>query len=133
MGRCEVYYNLHKKCFSIRSLEKEDYGKVVMHANEVVMDDVKFVVREGGRKQVLREGRKNVHAFVRGTLVDACVKKGPITQHYAKVDNSYKPFYRATYNPYKYDSFVNIFTEEPVRDAGRALLLNQDRPVIMYQ
>ena len=130
MGRCEVYYNLHKKCFSIRSLEKEDDGQVVMHANDVVMDDVKFVVREGGRKQVLREGRKNVHAFVRGTLVDACAKKGPIAKYYVKVGD---PFYRAKYNPYKYDSFVNIFTEEPVRDAGRAVLLNRDNPVIMYQ
>jgi hypothetical protein len=62
--RVEVYYNLHKKCFSIRHK-----GIVISHANTVKLADVTFVVRKAGRERVLREKKKNVHAFVRGNLL----------------------------------------------------------------
>jgi hypothetical protein len=34
----------------------------------VTLSDVTFAVSQAGRERVLREGRKNVHAFVVGTL-----------------------------------------------------------------
>jgi hypothetical protein len=34
------------------------------------MEEANFIVREAGRQQVIREQRKNVHAFVRGKVVD---------------------------------------------------------------
>jgi hypothetical protein len=63
--RVDVYYNLRKRCLSVRK-----GGIVVQHTPSAVLEDVTFVVSEAGRQRVLRERRKNVHAFVRGTLVD---------------------------------------------------------------
>ena len=112
--RVEVYYNLHKKVFSIRSCKT---GRVVEHATNVCIDNAEFVVRQSGREQVLREQRKNVHAFVRGDWVKA-----------TKVT----PNKIATYNPYKYDSFVNAVTEEPLHKTQSVHLYKQDRPTILY-
>ena len=61
--RVEVYFNLHKKTFSVRSAKS---GKVLLHTDEVHIENPEFVVRQSGRNRVLSEGRKNVHAFVRG-------------------------------------------------------------------
>jgi hypothetical protein len=67
--RADVYRNLHKKCMSVRSRERRDYGKVVTHASFIRMIDCKFIVRKAGRARVLLTKKKNVHAFVRGILV----------------------------------------------------------------
>ena len=39
--------------------------------HRVLLSNVKFVVRQGGRKRALKERRRNVHAFVIGTLTDS--------------------------------------------------------------
>jgi hypothetical protein len=62
----DVYWNLHRDVFSVRSRRREDYGKVIAHVDEFTLWDVKFVVNESGRQRVLAERRKNVHALVRG-------------------------------------------------------------------
>lgn len=61
----DVYRNLNKSgvWYSIR----QD-GRVIAHAQTVVLINVKFVVGEAGRQRVLKTGRRNVHAFARGTL-----------------------------------------------------------------
>lgn len=41
-----------------------------MHRKRLLISGATFVVREAGRQRVLRERRKNVHAFVVGLLVD---------------------------------------------------------------
>lgn len=41
---------------------------MVAHATEVLLEDAVFLVSEAGRARCLAEGRKNVHAFVRGVL-----------------------------------------------------------------
>lgn len=61
--RVHVYRNLHNGLFS---LWKD--GKVIAHVPEVHLDDVKLHVREGGRQRVIKEKKKNVHAFVIGTV-----------------------------------------------------------------
>ena len=99
--RVEVYWNLHKKLFSVRALEGENKGRVIEHAYKVKLEEASFVVQPAGRERVLREGKKNVHAFVRGRL--APYIEGP------------RRSYPVTYNPYKYDSFVQPETEKPVR------------------
>jgi ribosomal protein L15 len=43
---------------------------VVAHVNTVKLKNVRFVVQQGGYERFLREGRKNVHAFVAGELVE---------------------------------------------------------------
>jgi len=98
MGKVEVYWNLHKKCFSVRDCKT---GRVIAHTSAIDIKDAKFVVRQAGRRKVLQEKKKNVHAFVRGYLAPMGFPLTEIGQH------GY-----ATYNPYKYDSFVDTATKE---------------------
>jgi hypothetical protein len=115
--RVEVYYNLHKKTFSVRALEGENRGRVIAHTNEVALEDVKFVVRESGRQKVLKEKCKNVHAFVRGNLVNGI---------------KFETNGLATYNPYRYSTFVNKETKDPVYESKSVLMLNYPYPEILY-
>ena len=102
--KVEVYFNLHKRVFSVRSCKT---GRVIHHTKNVHIRDPQFVVREGGRQRVLRERKKNVHAFVRGyaTYFEDCPTLDTIG-----------------YNPFKYDSFVKLQDETPVYVAERAWL-----------
>jgi len=117
MIKVEVYFNLHKRVFSVRSCRT---GRVIDHTKHVHIVNPKFVVREGGRQRVLRERKKNVHAFVRGNLT--AFKDSP--SHLADT---------VGYNPYKYDSFVNVTDEAPVYKAFRAWLNVDDHSIPTIQ
>lgn len=104
-----VYYNLHRKCFSVKDVKT---GLVVAHTDKIELEDVTFKVSEVGRQRVLREKQKNIHAGVRGKFVGT-----PKYLDYGRP--------QATYNPYKYDSFVNTSTEEKLERASRASLANK--------
>ncbi len=86
-----VYWNSHKKTYSIKSLKE---NKVVNYSNDMIMKNVKFVVNQKGRTRVLRENRKNVHAYIMGEIV--CYN----TNH--RVFGGEKVFY----NPYKHIGFT---------------------------
>lgn len=90
----EVYRNLLMKgvVWSIRIPS----GIVIMHEPTVALRNVRFIVRKGGREQVLREQKKNVHAFAKGELM-----LDP-----SEFDRSDKRNHRATYNPYHSGSFM---------------------------
>ena len=104
-GRVQVYYNLHKKCLSIRHK-----GKVIEHAQEVTLTDARFHVQQAGRERVLKQKRKNVHAYVSGKLKESFwFIQSPKYIWTAKQ--------RVTYNPYKYKNFVDKETLEPVASA----------------
>lgn len=111
--KVDVYFNLHKKTLSVRHK-----GKVVHHSDYVKILNPKFVVSEAGRQRVLREKRKNVHAFVRGEL--ASLVNDP--------KESSENLQTITYNPYKYTSFVKkndetiISTAEVAHIFGRHIL-----------
>ena len=95
--RVEVYRNLHNGTFSVRR-----NGKVVLHLRNWMtlhLQDVKFAVQPAGRDKVRREGKKNVHAYVRGTVVDAPTYKYSDT--FKDKCNVW-----VTYNPYQNDTFV---------------------------
>jgi len=109
--RVEVYFNLHKKTFSVRSCRT---GRVIHHTDKVHIANPEFVVRKAGRERVLREGKKNVHAFVRGDVTFFNLMYRPTLD-------------TLTYNPYKYASFVDKQTEEPVYKASRAWLTVTDK------
>ena len=64
--RVDVYFNIHKKLFSIRSREPETRGLVIAHSRSVTLLNPRAVVSEKGRQRVLKEQRKNVHAVIRG-------------------------------------------------------------------
>ena len=100
----EVYYNLHKKKYSIRDRVS---GLVVAHADQVILTDAIFKVSEAGRQRVLREKRKNVHAFVVGKFMAADIRL---------VDTGNAK--QAYYNPYKTSCFVDKATGEALKGAG---------------
>jgi hypothetical protein len=105
----KVYFNLHKKCLSVQYK-----GKVIDHAKSICLKDVEFKVSQAGRSRVLREKRKNVHAFVVG---DISLNRPPM-YYLNKYSEKYTEFERkVTYNPYKYNSFVYADTEEPIKNA----------------
>jgi len=62
----DVYWNLHKKCFSVKSRARGSYGRVIAHAQNIGLTAVTFIVSEKGRQRVLQEQCKNVHAYLRG-------------------------------------------------------------------
>ena len=119
--RVEVYFNLHKHVFSVRQCST---GRVILHTDKVHIRDPQFVVRKSGRDRVLREGKKNVHAFVRGEIT-----------HFDDFDPDYLDYSLVSYNPYKFDTFVDVHDMTPVRTAKRAMLELQptgpiDRPYL---
>lgn len=60
-----IYKNLHNGLFSV----KQD-GLVVAHVESFSMDSVSFKVSEAGRQRVLKEKKKNVHAYIIGKIFD---------------------------------------------------------------
>lgn len=106
-----VYFNLHKKVFSIKALEGEYKGRVIAHRRQLMLYDAVFKVSEAGRQRVLKECRKNVHAGVVGNWVNELIS----------VDNRTQ----VTYNPYKYDSFVTKHDEQPIKNANVAYLVDK--------
>ena len=116
MYRVQVYYNLHKHCYSIRQS-----GRVIGHTDSIVLRDAKFNVAPAGRDKVRATGVKNVHATVSG-YVDTDM------HDYLMIDCNDHDY--VAYNPFKYDSFVKItsngydgFYADPVQSANHALLL----------
>ena len=111
MYRVQVYYNLHKHCYSIRQS-----GRVIGHTDSIVLRDARFNVAPAGRDKVRATGVKNVHATVSGYVVDN--PKPAIPEHFV------------SYNPFKYDQFVKItsngydgFYADPVQTADFVALL----------
>lgn len=105
--RVFVYFNLHKKCFSIKALEGDRKGRVIAHRDVVVLENCKFKVSESGRQRVLREKRKNVHAGVTGVWMDDAREQS----HFEFLTIVGR---QVTYNPYKYSSFVIKVPEQPI-------------------
>jgi hypothetical protein len=105
-----VYFNLHKKCFSIKALEGAMKGRVVAHRDNVLLFHTTFKVSQAGRERVLREKRKNVHAGVCGTWYDSGDKHGTLSSVKERGE-------LVTYNPYKYTSFVYKEDESEVDKA----------------
>ena len=112
-----VYFNLHRKCFSVKALEGVNKGRVIKHAFFVALENVTFKVSEAGRQRVLKEQRKNVHAGVVGTLVPSLDAVGSE---------------RVTYNPYKGSTFVLCGTGDPVLASTSAALVVHDKKGFIY-
>ena len=114
--KIEVYRNLHKKCFSVRHK-----GRVVMHlkdTEQLALTNTKFVVQPAGRAKVLREKRKNVHAFVRGEFEG--FKSSLEENVYFKPFNNLD-FSIVSYNPYKSNRF-HVDAEDPISESQQVLI-----------
>lgn len=89
-----IYRNLHKDCFSVKYR-----GLVIGHYKNLIAEHVEFKVSQVGRENVLREKKKQVHAYVvcksfkaAGSMLE------DMTEHFI-----YKEVY---YNPYKCSQFM---------------------------
>jgi len=108
--RVEVYWNLHKLLWSVRHK-----GRVLTHVDNVELCDVTWVVQPSGRRRVIKEGRKNVHAFARGYIADT---RSMAIQ--SMLDQAATP---VTYNPYRDTSFVEATWERaPIKKSKAAVL-----------
>ena len=98
-----VFRNWKHDCYSIMQ-----HGKLLASAKQVRLADVEFRVRESGRKRMLRNQRKNVHAFASGELLDYV--------HPDESRNLEKLIGRGVfYNPYEFSTFVDNETQSPVK------------------
>ncbi len=113
--KVKVYFNLHRKLFSVVNIKT---GKVIDHSYGLSLNDPEFRVQQGGRRRVLREQRKNVHAYVVGNL-DLC---------YSVPNEAIE----TTYNPYKYNSFVLKYNKKPITKAYKTFLQVKDSKAQIY-
>ena len=94
--RVRVYWNLRKKCFSV--LYKR---KVVAHALDMKLCNVLTLVSQKGRERVIKEKRKNVHAYLDGILYPFTASDAFSWTHKRM---------SVTYNPYKDENFKIVYT-----------------------
>ncbi len=118
--KVEVYWNFHRKLFSIRAAEGREKGRVIAHAYHVTLWGAEFRVSAAGRERVRREKRKNVHAVVRGTLD---IQQGDTFLNYREAggffllpESTWSRHWaglaahhgaRVSYNPYENEGFHN--------------------------
>ena len=113
MNEVDIYRNLHKKgtVYSVRSVKTK---RVINYLSNFVMLDVVFKVSQSGRNRVLKEKRKNVHAFIRGKLLSDLIPSnlGELV----------------TYNPYRFSNFVLV--SDPTKGVLSAERVNVNGSVI---
>lgn len=110
--KVDIYKNLHlsrKKGRTIFSVKNRKEGRVAEHSSGgLIVVNVVLPVSKAGNQRVRESGSKNVHAFVRGTLLQSqcqCIVK------FINFDGT------LTYDPYEYGSFVDYATKQPVETA----------------
>ena len=117
--KLRVYRNLHTLNYSCQGKDLGDKGwRVKAHRNRLLLHDATFKVSEAGRERVLREKKKNVHAFIVGEY-----RGNPM----AAIDDlcaftSIKPI---SYNPYAGGFFFDKTTGQEVVSAGVVWVLPQ--------
>lgn len=125
--RVFVYKNLHEDCWSVKDRET---GHVVAHADRVELSNVELKVSQAGRRRVLEEKRKNVHAGLVGVLEGLQLHgSGFPGQRYTIQQGAPAGATLVTYNPYKYETFVSKANETPILRADTAVLAADGRSV----
>ena len=72
-----------------------------------------------GMSMEIKEKRKNVHAFAIAKHVY------PISSHRVTALMDKRSYRSATYNPYLYDSFVDVDTKQRIKNSRSAVLHNK--------
>jgi hypothetical protein len=103
--------------------------RVIAHCEGITLTDVQFQVSQSGREKVLREKKKNVHAFIIGTVANQDAHRLINDSLKGKRHN----IVSVTYNPYLYSSFVVRDLERPIYTALFAVLNNGTRTILARQ
>jgi hypothetical protein len=115
--RVKVYRNLHagkKSGLKVYSVVHD--GRVVAHVSQILLQDVEFRVQPAGQKKVRETKRKNVHAFIVGTVIRSGMG----------IDATGRLPCPITYNPYTDDKFVcNCTPKSYVREAMTCVINEQ--------
>lgn len=117
MNKYFVYYNLHKHVFSCKD-RKTGLVNKDLYSTTIKMSDCVFKVSQAGRKRVIQEQRKNVHAGVVGTVLAVNLSMDDL-------DDQLNELTELTYNPYLYDSFVTKEGKQKVVSAETVYLLKK--------
>lgn len=119
--KCFIYRNLHKPgyTYSIKALEGPNKGRIIAYGSQLCILDPVFKVSKKGRQRVLATKRKNVHAGIVGKVLTI---NNPEIRLPNGIQHSPNMFHvrgtQITYNPYKYDTFVERQTEKPIHRAS---------------
>jgi len=144
----EVYRNLNIRNEAVYSVRKD--GLVEGHVLTIIMDGttrypIKFAVGPKGNQRVRDEQRKNVHAVIRGCMVNAvwayadmdAFEKGHAKDSSKYFEKQYMDdregyeWREVLYNPYKYRTFVTKDTNpfrsieniiEPIYTARKVII-----------
>lgn len=95
MARVIVYKNLNRGDWSIAQTAGRDgtgRGKVIGHADSVILANVTMRVQEAGRLRVMAKRQREVHAWCIGDIVDS-LPAGTVARE-------------LTYNPYRCGTFT---------------------------
>ncbi|WP_353645702.1 hypothetical protein [Mesorhizobium sp. WSM2239] len=117
----DVYWNTHKRCFSIRPTKPSELegfksspkGRVFYNTGPFLLLDPVFRVNERGRQWVLRNKKKTVHATIRGLPRVPGVFTIPPGARLVK------------YNPYQNEQFV-LLDGTPIFKARTAYLKDKE-------
>ena len=104
----EVYRNLKFKDRIVYSIRDPKTRLVLGHASDLLLTQCKFVVNQAGRKRVLKEKKKNVHAWISGSL----------SVIHAGDDRIFSDGTKVQYNPYTNSQFEMAECGEPVVEAN---------------
>jgi hypothetical protein len=113
--RVQVYKNLRNGKWSITSGEKiRSKGKLIGHADEVILSDCEFYVSEKSRQWVINHKERQVHAWIVGTICDDVLAGDKVP---------------VTYNPFRSGSFTVRVTGEAIQFA-KAVHFTKDQGAI---
>jgi hypothetical protein len=91
--KVDCYRNINKpEIFSIRQQAGENKDKVTGYSKVVLLKNPSIKLSENSRQRVLKEKRKNVHAFVRGNLLGIANALTPEQAEMATARISYSPY-----------------------------------------
>jgi hypothetical protein len=100
-----AYRNLHFRTEVVYSVKDRRKNRLIAYTADLTLVDVTFVIRDSERRRAVLHHQRNVHAFAVGTIVAA----DPTP------DELWIP---ATYHPFKYETFVDSLTEQPIFSAS---------------
>lgn len=89
-------------------------GQRILYASSVKLANARFVVSESGRQRCLREGVRNVHAWIVGEELSRLTGTPP--------REPIGDWCQAVYDPWLGDSFVDLHTLAPVHRASRVVM-----------